>query len=372
MPIPMTDLKEQYILMRPEVSSAIQRVIESGQFILGPEVEAFENEMATYCEAKFAVGVASGTDALILSLMACGIGPGDEVITTPFTFIATAAAVTHCGAVPVFADIDARTYNIDPSQIERYINTKTRAILPVHLFGQPAEMEDILTLAKKYNLKIIEDCAQALSAEYKGRKVGAFGDAGCFSFFPAKNLGAFGDGGLVTTNDERIVETVRILRAHGAKITYYHTRLGFTSRLDALQAAILRVKLKYLDNWSRMRRQIALAYSQKLSEIEGVKPPYMVENTTSSVNYYTIRLSDRGIDRNRLRQHLASKGIGTAIYYPVSLHLQEAYKKLGYKPGDFPESELAQNQVLSFPMFPEMSQEQVAEVVENVKEFLKK
>ncbi len=315
--------------------------------------------------------MASGTDALILSLLACGVKPGDEVITTPFTFIATAEAITHCGAKPVFVDINPRTFNIDPDRIESSISSKTRAIIPVHLFGQSAEMEPILNLGKKYDLQIIEDCAQALSAEYQGRKVGSLGDAGCFSFFPAKNLGAYGDGGALVTNNPQIANVAGMLRQHGAKITYFHVLPGFNSRLDALQAAILRVKLKHLEKWSALRRQKALFYTRLLSEIDGIEPPYIASYNSTSANYYTVRLWGHNIDRNELRKHLASKGIETAIYYPQSLHLQEVYKTLGYKYGDFPQSELAQNQVLSFPMFPEISQEQITEVVDGVKEFLK-
>lgn len=370
MPIPITDLKIQYDSIKEEVDLAIRRVIESGRFIMGPEVEAFETELARYCGTKFAVGVASGTDALILSLLACGIQPGDEVITTPFTFIATAEAITHCGARPVFADIDPRTYNIDPNRIESKITPNTKAILPVHLFGQPADMAPIMSLARKYNLRIIEDCAQALSGEYEGQKVGSIGDAGCFSFFPAKNLGAFGDGGAVTTNSPQIAELTKMLRQHGAKAQYFHVFPGFTSRLDAIQAAILRVKLKYLDGWSQSRRQKALLYTRMLGEIEGIEPPYISSKGQTSANYYTVRLRNGNIDRNELRKYLTSKGIETAVYYPQSLHLQETYKSLGYKYGDFPQSELAQNQVLSFPLFPEISREQIAEVVEAVKEFI--
>ena len=372
MHIPMTDLTAQYAALKEEIDEAIQRVIVSGRFILGPEVEAFEREIAAYCGVKYGIGVASGTDALILSLMACGVKPGDEVITTPFTFIATAEAITHSGAIPVFVDIDRRTYNIDTDQIESKITPKTRAIIPVHLFGQPAEMDAILKLSKKHKLIIVEDCAQALSAKYKEKRVGAIGDAGCFSFFPSKNLGAFGDAGMIVTNDAKIAEIAGMLRQHGAKTTYYHVLPGFNSRLDAIQAAILRVKLKYLDKWSSLRRQAASSYTRLLSEVNGIEPPFIAENNTTSANYYTVRLLDRHIERNELRKYLASKDIDTAVYYPLSLHLQEAYKDRGYKRGDFPESELAQAQVLSFPMFPEISQDQVIAVVDTIKEFFSK
>lgn len=371
MPIPLTDLKAQYSSIKEEIDTAISRVIKQGQFILGPEVEALEEEVASYCGTKFAIGVASGTDALHLALLGCGVRPGDEVITTPFTFIATAEAITQCGAIPVFADIDPRTYNIDPAQIEPKISPKTRAIILVHLYGQPADMEPILQIGKKHNLKVVEDCAQALGAEYKGKKVGSLADAGCLSFFPAKNLGAYGDGGMVVTNDRQIAEVVGMLRKHGSKVAYYHLLPGFNSRLDALQAAILRVKLKHLDNWNRLRREKAALYTQLLSQIDGIEPPYIERHSISSANYYTIRLKNSHIKRNELRKYLESKGTSTAVYYPLSLHLQEVYKPLGYKPGDFPDSEQAQEQVLSLPMYPELSQEQIEEVVSEVDKFLK-
>lgn len=371
MKIPLVDLKAQYATIRDEVDAAVQRVLQQGQFILGPEVQAFEREIASYCETKFAVGVASGTDALRLALLACGTGPGDEVITTPFTFIATAETITQCGATPVFVDIDPGSYNIDPDKIERKITPRTSAILPVHLYGQAADMNPILKLARKYKLKVIEDCAQALGTEYKGKKVGSIGNAGCLSFFPSKNLGAYGDGGMVVTDDADIAETVDLLRKHGAKTSYYHTFLGFNSRLDALQAAILSVKLKRLDSWIETRRSKAALYTQLLSEIDGIEPPSVAEFNTPSFNYYTIRLKDSRLSRNKLREYLESKGIQTTAYYPLSLHLQKAYRALGHKPGDFPESEQAQEQVLSLPMYPELSEGQIREVVKEIREFMR-
>lgn len=370
MTIPLVNLKAQYSAIKDEIDAAIQEVLQRGQFILGPEVKAFEEEMATYCGTKFAVGVASGTDALHLALIACGIKPGDEVITTPFTFIATAEAITQLGATPVFTDIAPRTYNIDPEWIEQKISAKTRAIIPVHLYGQPAEMDPILRLGKKYNLKIIEDCAQALGAEYRGRKAGSMGDTGCLSFFPAKSLGAYGDGGMVVTNDQEVAETVEILRKHGSKVSYYHLLPGFNSRLDALQAAILRVKLKYLDRWIELRHDKASLYSQLLGQMDGIEPHYVEEYNKPSFNYYTIRVKDSRIDRNELKNYLEAKGIQTIIYYPLSLHLQEVYESLGYKPGDFPESELAQEQVLSLPMFPELSEGQIEMIARSIADFL--
>jgi len=361
--IPLVDLKAQYDTIKDEVDAAIQRVLHHGQFILGPEVRAFEGEVAAYCGTEFAVGVASGTDALYLALLACGIEPGDEVITTPFTFIATAEAVTRCDATPVFADINPRSYNIDPDLIEQKVTSRTRAILPVHLYGQPADMDPILELARKYNLKVIEDCAQALGAEYKARKVGSIGDAGCLSFFPTKSLGAYGDGGMVVTNEPEIAETVDLLRKHGAKTSYHYLLPGFNSRLDTLQAAILIVKLRRLDNWQELRQNKAMLYNKLLGEIDSIEPPSVEEFGKPSFNYYTIRLKGPGLNRNKLREHLESGGIQTMVYYPLSLHLQEAYEALGYKQGDLPESERAQSQVLSLPMYPELSEEQIREVV---------
>jgi dTDP-4-amino-4,6-dideoxygalactose transaminase len=366
MKIPLTDLKAQYSSIKDEIDSAIQRVIQSGQFILGPEVKAFEEEMAAFCGTKYAVGVASGTDALHMALLACEIKSGDEVITTPFTFIATAEAIAKCGAKPVFADIDPKTYNIDPLQIEAKINKQTRAILPVHLYGQPAAMDSILGIARKHNLKVVEDCAQALGAEYKGNKVGSLSDAGCLSFFPSKNLGAYGDGGMVVTNDPRIAETVKVLRVHGSKTTYQHFTHGFNSRLDALQAAILRVKLKHLEKWNELRRSKALLYNRLLGQFDGIETPFLEKDAKSSCNYYTIRVKHSRLSRDELREHLESKGIQTMVYYPSSLHLQEVYKYLGHKRGDFPQSEQAQKQVLSMPMYPEMNEEQIEEVVKEI------
>jgi len=367
--IPLVDLKAQYDSIKDEIDAAIHRVIQNGQFILGPEVKAFEDEMAAYCGTKFAVGVASGTDALHLALLACGIKDGDEVITTPFTFIATAESIAKCGAKPVFIDIDPKTYNIDTAQIESKITSKTKAILPVHLYGQPAAMEPILEISKKHNLKVVEDCAQSLGAEYKGIKVGSLGDAGCLSFFPAKNLGAYGDGGMVVTNDPKIAETVGILRVHGSKATYQHVMHGFNSRLDALQAAILRVKLRHLERWNELRRSKATQYTRLLSQVDGIEPPFVEKYSKPSCNYYTIRLKDSRLNRNQLRKYLESKGIQTMVYYPLSLHLQEVYKYLNYKPGDFPQSELAQEQVLSLPMYPELSEEQIEETVKGIRKF---
>ncbi len=368
MRVPAVDLKAQYETIKEEVDAAILRVVQNAQFILGPEVGTFEKEIAAYCGTKFAVGVASGTDALRLALLACGIKPGDEVITTPFTFVATAEVIVQCGAVPVFVDINPRTFNIDPGKVEEKITSRTKALLPVHLYGQPADMDPLLQLARKYDLRVIEDCAQSLGASYKGKKTGSIGDAGCLSFFPSKNLGAFGDGGMVVTSDPEIADTVNTLRKHGARKSYYYDLIGFNSRLDTLQAAILSIKLKHLDAWNQSRGQKAALYNQLLSKMNGIQTTLIEKFGVPSYNYYTIR--SVGISLQNLRKSLDSKGIQTMIYYPLSLHLQDAYKYLGYKPGDFPESEKAQEEVLSLPIYPELREEQVREVVSGIREFV--
>lgn len=368
MTIPLVDLKAQYESIKHEIDEAIQGVVHSGQFILGPEVEAFEQEIATYCNTKYAIGVNSGTDALQLDLLACDIKPGDEVITTPFTFIATAETISKCGAIPVFADIEPETCNIDPAELEHKISRKTKAILPVHLYGQPADMNPIMELARRFNLKVIEDCAQALGAEYKGKKVGSIGDVGCLSFFPSKVLGAYGDGGMIVTNNPDIAEKARMLRNHGSKERYYYLVHGFNSRLDSLQAAILRVKLRHLNEWIEMRRQKASLYCQLLERIDGMKPPYVAPYSYHIFNYYTIRLNSK-LSRDKLKEFLGSQGVATAIYYPLSLHLQEVYKPLGYELSDFPQSERAQGEVLSLPIYPELENQQIERTVELIKIF---
>lgn len=370
MSIPMADLKAQYLAIRDEIDAAVQRVINNSQFILGPEVEAFEKEMAAYCGTGYAVGVASGTEALQLALLACGIGPGDEVITTPFTFIATAEAITQCGAVPVFVDIDPVTYNIDTSLIENSITSKTRCILPVHLYGEPAAMDAVMGIAKKHDLKVIEDCAQALGAQYAGKKVGSLGDAGCLSFFPSKVLGAYGDGGMVVTSDQQVAEKLRMLRNHGARQKYYHLVPGFNSRLDGLQAAILRVKLKHLDKWIEQRREKAALYAKYLGKLAGVSVPHETSGSYHCYNYYTIRLTTPGVNREALQKGLSAKGVSSMVYYPILLHLQTVYSGLGYKKGDFPESEKAQDEVLSLPIYPEMTEDQVAQVAAAIGEVI--
>jgi dTDP-4-amino-4,6-dideoxygalactose transaminase len=367
MKIPLTDLKAQYLALKDEIDQAIKQTIESTQFILGPEVKALEKDIAAYLGVKYAVGVASGTDALLISLLACGVTSGDEVITTPFTFVATSETISRCGAVPVFVDIDPQTFNIDTTKIEKKITKKTKAILPVHLYGQPANMDDILRLARKHNLKVIEDCAQAFGAAYRGRKVGSFGDAGCLSFFPSKMLGAYGDGGMIVTSDEKITEKAEMLRNHGGKDKYFVLLHGFNSRLDSLQAAVLRVKLKYIDKWIEQRQQKAKLYTKLLGGLAGISVPGVAPYSDHVFNYYTIRFPGR----DELQKHLDSQGIGTAIYYPLPLHLQEVYRTLGYKAGDFPESERIAKDVLSLPMYPEIEDKQIEFIVEQIKQFYK-
>jgi len=373
--VPLLDLKRQYRAIQPEIDAAIARVVGSGQYILGPEVEAFEREIAHYLGAEHAIGVASGTDALWLALKAVGVGPGDKVIVPGFTFGATASAVCNTGAEPVFVDIDPRTFNIDPKHVRETLEShpelqeRVKAIIPVHLYGQPADMDEILALAREYDLFVIEDAAQAIGAEYKGKKVGTLGHLGCFSFFPTKNLGAYGDGGLVTTNDEELADRVRLLRVHGARPKYYHHLVGTNSRLDALQAAILRVKLPHLEGWTRARQEHAAYYDERLAGIEGIEIPYRAPDRTHIYHQYTLRVG--GGLRDDLQQYLTGAGIGTAVYYPTPLHLQPCFRPLGYREGELPESERASREVLSLPMFPELTGEETGAVAERVQEGLK-
>ncbi|MDD5593517.1 MAG: DegT/DnrJ/EryC1/StrS family aminotransferase [Candidatus Margulisbacteria bacterium] len=361
MKIPLIDLKSQYLSIKNEIDAAIQQVIDESSFILGPETRAFEEEVADFLGVRFAVGVASGTDALTIALLALGLGAGDEVITTPFTFIATSEAITKTGAKPVFVDIDPKTYCLNTELIEKKITRRTKAILPVHLYGHPAEMGKIAALAKQYDLKIVEDCAQAFGAEYNGKKVGSIGAVGCLSFFPGKNLGCFGDGGMLVTDDENVFERSKMLRHHGSKKKYYHSISGFNSRLDSLQAAILRVKLKFLAGWNEKRRANAAVYAESLKDLAGVTLPFVAANVKHSFNYYTVRVKDR----DKIQARLNQAGIGNMIYYPLCLHLQEVYSSLGYKPGDFPEAERASAEVLSLPMYPELTREQIKEAALN-------
>jgi dTDP-4-amino-4,6-dideoxygalactose transaminase len=366
MPVPLTDLTAQYRSLMSDIDAAIMKTLESGAFILGREVEAFEHETAQYCGAAHGVGVASGTDALHLALLACGIGEGDEVLTTPFTFIATAESIHKCGATPVFVDIRPDTFNMDLDLLESRLTTRTRGIVPVHLYGQSCDMTRLMDFATAHGLKVVEDCAQALGATWQGRKVGSFGHAGCLSFFPSKVLGAYGDGGMVVTSDAALAEHVRILRSHGSKTKYFHDMPGFNSRLDSLQAGVLRVKLRHLDAWLERRRELASAYADALSGIPGLSLPTEVAGSRHIYNYYTVRVAGGTQSRDALAAHLKAKGIATAVYYPKSLHLQPVYATLGYGPGAFPVSEKAQDEVLSLPMFPELTATQVREVAESI------
>lgn len=371
--VPLLDLKAQYEAIKDEIREAIDRVLESQRFILGPEVEAFEEEVAAYSQTQYGIGVSSGTDALLVSLMAIGIRPGDEVITTPYTFFATAGVISRLCAKPVFVDIDPRTYNIDPGKIEAAITPRTKAIIPVHLYGQMADMDPIVEMAEKYNLYVIEDAAQAIGAEYKGKRAGSIGHLGCFSFFPSKNLGGVGDGGMVVTNDPDLAEKVRVLRVHGAKPKYYHHVVGGNFRLDALQAAVLRVKLRYLDEWTAARQHNAAYYRKLFAEaglLEGenaITLPYDAGWGRHIYNQFVIRVPKQ---RDALREYLESRGIGTAIYYPVPLHLQACFADLGYKEGDFPVSEKVSKEALALPVYPELDKRRAERVVTIIKEFL--
>ena len=368
MNVELTNLKRQYQNIKKKIDAAIHRVLDSGQFILGPDVATLEKEVAQYLNVNYAIGVASGTDALHLAILACGIGSGDEVITTPFTFIATCEAITYCGAVPVFVDVNPKTFNINPEKIEEKISKKTKAIIPVHMYGQAAEMEPILEIAKKFQLKVIEDVAQAFGGEYKNKKLGALGDAGCTSFFPSKNLGAFGDGGMVFTNDEKIADKVEMLRVHGSKEKYAHDLIGFNSRLDTLQAAIVRVKLKYIDQWNNMRIEHAEQRYNKLLSNCNLLTPYAEHYNKHVYHLYTILVNDR----EGCRKFLNNRGVSSAIHYPILVHLQKSFEYLGFSAEDFPVSNEISQKTLTLPMFPELKEEEIDYVAKTVKEFLER
>lgn len=362
MNIPLLDLKLQHASIKEEITAAINQVLEAGNYILGPNVRALEEEIAAYCGTIYGVGVANGTDAILLALEAFGIGPGDEVITTPFTFFATAEVISKLGATPVFVDIDPKTYNIDVGKIEDRITPKTKAIIPVHIFGQMADMDPIMEIANRYDLVVIEDACQAIGAEYKGIKAGSIGHAGCFSFFPSKNLGCYGDGGMVVTNDSKVMEKIKILRVHGSETKYFHTSLGYNSRLDELQAAILRVKLKYLDQWNGARAEKAKCYESLLANCD-VVTPYAEENYKHVYHLYIIKVQNR----NELMSRLKANGIASGIYYPLPLHFQEVYKNLGYNKGDLPQAEKAAEETLAVPLFPDLKEEDILEVTNVIK-----
>ncbi len=378
MKVPFFDLTSQLSLIEEEIKSAMNQVFKTQQFIMGPQIEALEKTIADYCRTHYAIGVASGSDALLLSLMSVGVGPGDEVIIPPFTFFATAGSVSRLGAIPVFVDIDQQTFNIDPSKILKKINSKTKAIIPVHLYGQCADMDPILQIAKDHKISVIEDAAQSLGAEYKPRpnslprRAGQIGDMGCFSFYPTKNLGAFGDAGMIVTDDPDLAEKVRILRVHGSQPKYYHQWIGINSRLDTLQAAILLVKFKYLEKWTEERQKRANRYQALfqdiLSKVEGMKLPVIQYENRHIFHQYVIRVPKR----DELKKFLADQGVGTDIYYPLPLHLQECFSFLKHRPGDFPISEKAAHETLALPIFPELAEEQQAYVVEKIGEFYRK
>ncbi len=372
--VPPFDLTRQYQLIGEEVSAAVQEVLNSGYYIGGPVVESFEQQFAEYTGVGQCVACNSGTDALYLALRALQIGPGDEVITTPFTFIATAEVITAVGAKPVFVDIDAKTFNLDITQLRTAITKRTKAIVPVHLFGQPVDMTALMAIAQERGVAVIEDCAQAVGAEWAGKKVGSIGHIGCFSFYPTKNLGACGDGGAVTTNDPAIAASIRMLRNHGMSgDRYRHEATGINSRLDALQAAILQIKLPYLDRWNDARREVAASYHHMLKPVPGVVIPQELPGGRAVWNQYTIRLtkdSSSSSYRDEVRNQLQQLGVSSMVYYPLPLHLQPVYKDLGYQPGQFPVVEQACYEVLSLPMFPELSFEEQQQVVYGLKDCL--
>jgi dTDP-4-amino-4,6-dideoxygalactose transaminase len=363
----MVDLRAQYASIKGEIDSAISEVLAGQQFILGPNVEALEKEIATYCGRKFAIGVASGTDALILAAHGAGIGPGDEVLVPSFSFIATADSISLLGATPVFIDIELDTFCIDPRKLAAKLTPSTRAIIPVHLYGQSAEMQPILDFAREHGLKVIEDNAQALGATYKGRHTGSLGDFGCISFFPSKNLGGYGDGGMILTDSEEACTRLRLLRSHGSSQRYVSEEQGWNSRLDELQAAILRVKLRHLDKWCAARRTNAEHYERSLKKIRGVRTPRAAAWGEHVFHQYTIRVERR----DHVQRYLQSENIASTVYYPVPMHLQPIFKHLGYSPGNLPESERAASEVLSLPMYPELGPGDIEHIADTIERALK-
>jgi dTDP-4-amino-4,6-dideoxygalactose transaminase len=363
MNVKLLDLQAQYLPLRNEIRRAIDEVCDDQALILGPHVQRFEKSLAAYCGTKHAIGVSSGTDALLCSLMALRIKPGDEVICPSFTFFATAGSIARLGAVPVFAEIDPKTFNIDPGRIEEKITRRTRAIMPVHLFGQVAEMEPINEVARRHNLIVVEDAAQAIGGKRNGKPACAHGFAGCLSFYPTKNLGGFGDAGAICTDDDPFAETCRMLRVHGSGHTYDHKLIGGMFRMAAIQAAVLSVKLKYLDAWHEARRKNAALYDTLFNDTP-VAPPHIQPGNWSVYNQYVVRLP--GSERDRIKQHLADRGIGSGVYYPIPLHLQECFAYLGYKEGDLPETERACREVLALPVYPELPEDQVRYVAKEL------
>jgi dTDP-4-amino-4,6-dideoxygalactose transaminase len=369
MKVPLLDLAEQNQRLRPEIEAALGRVLDTNGFILGSEVKALEEELAAYCGTKYAIGCASGSDALLLALMALDVKAGDEVITTPYSFFATVSAITRLGAVPVFVDIDSATYNLDISQIESKLTERTKAIQPVHLYGQCADMAELRSVASKHGIPLVEDAAQAIGAEENGIRAGAMSEVGCFSFYPSKNLGGMGDGGFMTTDDDELAEKLFALRVHGSKERYYHKWVGLNSRLDGFQGAVLRVKLPHLDSWSDARKSNADRYRQLFLDAglsEQVVLPFERENVRHIYNQFVVKVPGR---RDDLRAFLTENNIGTDIYYPVPLHLQECFEYVGYREGDLPESERASRESLALPIFPELRPDQQEYVVETIAKF---
>ncbi|MFC2140585.1 DegT/DnrJ/EryC1/StrS family aminotransferase [Candidatus Auribacterota bacterium] len=365
MKVALCNLKKQYLPLKKEIDTAIAKIINSTSFILGKEVENFERHLEKYLDIKYGVGCASGTDAIILALRALGIQPGDEVITTPFTFISTASSITRIGAKPLFVDIDPQTFNIDPIQIEKRITKKTKAIIVVHLFGQACRMSEVLKIAKRYKLKVIEDNAQSLGSRYKGKLTATMGDIGTLSFFPAKTLGGFGDGGAVVTNKKKLAENLKCLRLHGTSKQYYYQEIGYNSRLDTLQAAVLNIKLKYLNKFNALRREKAEQYNRLLEGIAEVKIPYAYKDNYHIYGQYVVTIKQR----DQLKQYLTKQGIASAIYYPYPLHLQPCYKDLNYQKGALKVTEASCKKVLALPFYPEISLKEQKQVVSAIKSF---
>lgn len=367
MKVPLLDLKPQYAQIKEQIVPELLSIFESQAFILGPKVEKLEKEMSEYIGVKHTLGCSSGTDALLLALMALDIKPGDEVITTPYTFFATAGSIARTGAKAKFVDIEPDTFLIDVNKIEAQITPKTKAIMPVHLFGQCADMKPLMDIANKHNIPVIEDAAQAIGAKYNGKQAGTFGSAGCFSFFPSKNLGCFGDGGLVSTNCDKLIERLKGLRVHGGQKQYHHQEVGLNARLDAIQAAVVSIKLPYLNEWTEKRRKNAALYNELFKDNPNVITPVEKENRYHIYNQYVIMVNKR----DELKAHLAEKEIGCSIYYPLSLHQQECFKDLGYKKGDFPVSEKAADHSLAIPIFPDLTKDQIEFVAETINKFTK-
>lgn len=366
MNVQFIDFSEQYKTIKDEIDVGLKQVFEKGNFILGQEEKDFESEFARYCGVRYGVGVNSGTDALYLALASLDIGPGDEVILPTFTFIATALCVSYTGAKPVFVDIEDATYNLDPKKVEQAITPRAKVIMPVHIYGQSADMEEILKIAKKNNIKVVEDAAQAHGASYKGKKIGSLGDISCFSFYPTKSLGAFGDGGMVVTDDQEVYEKVLMLRDYGRIGRYEHKIKGYNSRLDTVQAVILSAKLKRLDRWNKMRLDNAVYYCELLKGLKSVRPPKIPKDRTHVFQTFGVRVKNR----DRVCEGMKQKGIGVLIHYPIPLHLQEAYQELGHKTGDFPIAEQVANEILSLPMFPHMTKKQIKYVCDSLKELV--